>query len=312
MTPRSFFARLFRRLDKAITSFFFLDQWVILTAEGAKYDSLQWPMFHSLIPKKDRYWADPFVVHKAGDYYIFMEEKTYAPPVLRTPSPNTLNLGRVGVGRIACLALDKEHNLKSHQVVLERPYHLSYPFIFERRGETYMLPETAQNRTLEVYRCVRFPDQWELTKTLMTGIYAVDATLLEYENKWWLFANVKEESGSSLDALHLFFSDDPLSDRWTPHPHNPIVHDIHSARPAGHIFRQGEKLIRPSQDNSRRYGYAIKFNRIVKLNETDYEEINESSFEPLPRTKILATHTFNQTKDLTVMDAVIRRWKFGA
>ncbi|MFZ1042475.1 MAG: hypothetical protein WCA79_00725 [Anaerolineales bacterium] len=294
MKPRSFFTRLSRRLDKTISAFFFLDQWAILTAKGAGYDSLQWSMFRSLIPEKDRYWADPFVVDKDNNYYIFIEEKIYA----------------TGRGRIACLILDKEGYLKSQQVVLERPYHLSYPFIFEHRGETYMLPETAQNRTLEVYRCVHFPDQWAFTKVLMTDIYAVDATLLEYESKWWLFANVKEENGSSLDTLHLFFSDDPLSNHWTPHPHNPIVQDIHSARPAGRIFIQDGKLIRPSQDNSRRYGYAIRFNRIFQLNETDYEEDNESSFKP-PRTKILATHTYNQANDLSVVDAIIRRWKFG-
>jgi len=295
MKPRSFFTRLFRRLHKTISSFFFLDQWVILTAKGAEYDSPQWSMFRSFIPEKDRYWADPFVVYKDNNYYIFIEEKIYA----------------TGRGRIICLILDEEGNPKSHQVVLERPYHLSYPFIFEHRGETYMLPETAQNRTLEVYRCVCFPDQWELAKTLMTDIYAVDTTLLEYENKWWLFANVKEEGGSSLDALHLFFSDDPLSNHWIPHPRNPIVRDIRSARPAGRIFMQDGKLIRPSQDNSRRYGYAIKFNRIIKLNETEYEEITESSFEPPRGAKILTTHTFNQADDLTVIDAVIRRWKFG-
>ena len=312
MKPRSFFARLFRRLDKTISSFFFLDQWVILTAKGAGYDSLQWSMFRSLIPKKDRYWADPFIVARDNQYHIFIEEKMYAP--LHLP-PFSLKMGgeKEGgrVGQIVCLILDEEGNPKSHQVVLERPYHLSYPFIFEHRGETYMLPETAQNRTLEVYRCVRFPHQWEFAKTLMDDIYAVDATLLEHENKWWLYANVKEKGGSSLDALHLFFSDDPLSNHWIPHPRNPIVRDIRSARPAGRIFMQDGKLIRPSQDNSRRYGYAIKFNRIIKLNETEYEEITESSFEPPRGAKILTTHTFNQADDLTVIDAVIRRWKFG-
>ena len=176
MKARSFFARLFRRLDKTITSFFFLDQWVILTAKGASYDSLQWSMFRSIVPEKDRYWADPFIVAHENQYHIFIEEKMYA----------------TGRGRIACLTLDKVAICKSRQVVLERPYHLSYPFIFEYHGETYMLPETAQNRTLEIYRCVRFPDQWELANDIDDGIYAVDATLFEYENKWWLFANVKE------------------------------------------------------------------------------------------------------------------------
>ncbi|HEY9151902.1 MAG TPA: hypothetical protein VIN60_03380, partial [Anaerolineales bacterium] len=272
MNSRSFFVRLFRRLNKTISSFFFLDQWIVLTAKGVDYDSLQWSAFRSIVPQKDRYWGDPFIVARENQYYVFIEEKMYA----------------TGRGRIACLMLDDNGALQSHQVILERPYHLSYPFIFEVRGETYMLPETAQHRTLEVYRCVRFPDQWELANTLMTDVYAVDATLFERQNKWWLFANIKREGGSSLDSLHLYFSDDPLSNRWTPHPKNPIIQEIRSARPAGRIFMQNEKLIRPSQDNSRRYGYAIKFNHIVKWSETEYEEITETSLEPPPHTRILA------------------------
>jgi hypothetical protein len=296
MNSQPFFRRLFRKIDKTVSSFFFLDQWVILTAEGVRYDSLQWPLFHPIIPGKDRYWGDPFIVARANKYYVFIEEKIYA----------------TGLGRIACLTLDDHGALQSRQVVLERPYHLSYPFIFDYRGQTYMLPETAQNRTLEAYRCVRFPDQWEPAGELMTGVYAVDATLFEYAGKWWLFANVKEGQGSSLDALHVFFADDPLSNRWTPHPLNPVVRDIRSARPAGPIFMQAGKWIRPSQDNSRRYGYAIQFNRIDTLSETEYQETAEVSFKPLRHKGIIATHTFGQAGDLVVIDAVLRRWKFGA
>jgi hypothetical protein len=48
------------------------------------------------------------------------------------------------------------------------------------------------------------------------------------------------------------------------------------------------------------------------LSETEYEETAASSFEPPSRAKILATHTFNQADDLTVIDAIIRRRKFSA
>ncbi len=142
----------------------------------------------------------------------------------------------------------------------------------------------------------------------MTGIYAADATLLEHNGRCWMFVNAKESGGSSLDALHLFYADNPLADKWTPHPCNPIVKDIRSARPAGRIVVRDGKLIRPSQDSSRRYGYALNFNRITKLNENEYEEVLEGSF--LPRGgKIIATHTFNQAGNLTVIDAIIRRRK---
>ena len=293
MTPTSLFQRALRRLDKTISSFFFIDQWVIMTAQAAGFNSMQWSMFHPIIPDKDRYWGDPFVVARDDRYYVFIEEKIYA----------------TGLGRIACLTLDREGRLLSNQVVLERPYHLSYPFIFEHDGGLYMIPETAGNRTIDLYRCVHFPDRWEFVKTLMTGIYAVDATLLHYENRFWLFANVREQGGSSLDALHLFYAPKgPLTNEWIAHPRNPVVKDIRSARPAGRIFMQDGKLIRPSQDSSRRYGYALKFNRITKLDENEYAEAVESSFKPAGG-NLLATHTFNQAGGLTVVDAIIRRRK---
>jgi hypothetical protein len=292
MMQASFFQRALRKIGKTINSLFFLDQWVIMTAQGAAYDALQWPAFKPLIPEKDRYWADPFVMQKDDLYYVFAEEKIYA----------------AGRGHIVCLTLDQQGNTLAHQVVLERPYHLSYPFVFEYRNEIYMLPESAQSRNIELYRCARFPNEWQFVMNLMTDIYAVDATLLEHNQKWWMFANVKETGGSSLDALHLFYADDLLSVKWTPHPRNPVVKDIRSARPAGRIFARDGKLIRPSQDSSRRYGYALKFNRIAKLNEREYEEVLETSF--LPRDgKIIAAHTFNQADHLTVIDAIIRRRK---
>ena len=123
-----------------------------------------------------------------------------------------------------------------------------------------------------------------------------------------MFSNVKENGGSSLDALHLFYADSPFADKWTPHSHNPVVKDLRSARPAGRIFMQDGKLIRPSQDSSRRYGYALQFNQIQKLNEDEYAETAVSTFRP-PGGKTLATHTYNRAGDLTVIDAIIRRPK---
>ena len=292
MERSSFFQRVFRKVNKTFLSFFFLDQWVVMLGKNVSHDSLEWPVLRPLVPDKDRYWADPFIVEKNNCYYVFIEEKILA----------------TGLGRIVCLTLDENGGLVSNQVVLERPYHLSYPFIFEYQNEIYMLPETASNRTLELYRCQHFPDQWQFVKTMMANIYAVDATLLEHGKKWWLFANVKEEGGSSLDSLHLFYADDPLADKWMAHPLNPVVRDIRSARPAGRIFSLDGKLIRPSQDSSRRYGFALKFNRIDKLSEQEYEEKTVTSFSPHGG-KILATHTFNKAGDFTVVDAILRRRK---
>jgi len=295
-TISKLYHRVIRKIDKTVSAWFFLDQWVILTAQNLELDELEWSAFKPLIPPPDRYWADPFIYINGNRYFVFIEEKIY----------------QTGLGRIACLELDTKGDLLSQQTVLERSYHLSYPFLFEYQGQLYMLPETAGNRTLEVYRCTHFPNEWEFVHNMMQDVYAVDATLLEHQDKWWLFANIKQgEKGSSLSQLFVFWANSPLSQNWTPHPLNPVVNDARTARPAGYIFSRNGDLIRPSQDNSIRYGKALNFNCITKLSETEYQEVCEVRFEPPRMNKIQATHTFNKNGDLTLIDAVIRRKKIA-
>ena len=200
----------------------FLDQWILL------YDlrdgiSRSLHRFKRIIPPPDRFWADPHIVYRDGRYYVFIEEFLY----------------RTRKGVIAVLTIDELGNYNAPVTVLERPYHLSYPFIFEHGGDYYMIPETRSNRTIEVYRCVEFPRRWTLHKILMENVLAVDATLFRDRESWRLFVNLCEHPGapeSICDELFLFSATDPLSNKWAPHPGNPIVSDIRRARSAGGLF----------------------------------------------------------------------------
>lgn len=285
---------LLKRMIKKIASFFYQSQWVILISTTIEHTSLSWSKFKTLLPPLDRFWADPFIWVNENKYYLFIEEYMYS----------------TKRGHISCLTLDSNFNILKNQIVLERPYHLSYPFLLEIDNQLYMIPETKENNKIEIYHCTNFPDKWEYVKTLIDNVQAVDATLLKAKGKWWLFTNIKEGAGTTWDSLYLFYADHPLSDQWTPHPLNPVVSDIHSARPAGHIFWHNDHLLRPSQDCSVRYGYATNFNRIVTLNEMDYKETLELSFKPPMVGKFLATHTYNNAFGLTVIDATFLRRKF--
>lgn len=245
-----------------------------------------------LIPPQGTYWADPLAFEREGKTYLFVEE--YIRETKR--------------GRIVCLTLDENAKVTSHQVALERPYHLSYPFIFEHRGGIYMIPETASRRAIEVYRCENFPDRWEFVTTLMDNVYAVDTTLLNHGGRWWLFANMLTEKGaSSWDELYLFSSDDPLSKDWAPHPLNPIISDARLARPAGPFFTLDGKLYRPSQDSSQRYGYAVNLNRVDVLTESDYAETCVEKI--LPQSGFLTTHTYSRAGGWVFTDGVTRKLK---
>ena len=265
------------------------ETWVLLAAKRADGLVADFSASPLILAPRGTYWADPMPIQREGRVYVFAEE--FVEQTKR--------------GRIVCLTLDSAARVDSRQVALERPYHLSYPFIFEHAGETYMVPESAGNRSVELYHCARWPERWEFVHNLMSDIYAVDSTLLNHAGRWWLFANVKTESGaSSWDELHLFFADDPLSTAWTPHLLNPIVSDVSNARPAGPIFVHEDALYRPAQDCSLRYGYAVNLNRIDALTETSYAETRLQTI--LPRKDLLATHTLSRVGEWDFVDGVTR------
>jgi len=267
------------------------DRWALMVRVGSGKDQLSWDGFKPIVPPRSAFWADPFVVERQGKTYIFFEELIY----------------KTGLGHISYVEVDRDGHIGEPQTVLEKPYHLSYPFIFEYRGEHYMIPESAQNRAIEMHHCVRFPDRWEHHRTLMQDVRAVDTTLVEHAGLWWMFVNMAGEGGSTWDELHLFYADDPLSANWTPHPMNPIVSDVRCARPAGRLFHRDGDLLRPSQDSSLRYGYALNLNRITKLTKAEYAEELIERLEPPKDGNILAVHTYNFSENLTVVDAILRK-----
>ncbi len=243
----------------------------------------------ALAAPRGMYWADPFAFEKDGKIFLFVEEYVRAERK----------------GRIACLTLNENAQVISHHTALERPYHLSYPFVFEHKGEIYMLPETSSRRAVELYRCVEFPNRWEFARELMRDVYAVDSTLLHHNGRWWLFANLKTDEGaSSWDELHLFFADDPLTDDWTSHPLNPIVSDARAARPAGKFFCKDGVLYRPSQDCSLHYGYALNLNRVDVLSESDYRETH--LYKWIPQAGFSALHTYNRASGWIFTDGATR------
>ncbi|MBI9063362.1 MAG: hypothetical protein JEZ14_15375 [Marinilabiliaceae bacterium] len=243
--------------------------------------------YESLIPPKDRFWADPFVLCRNSKKFIFIEEFPY----------------RKKKGHISLLELDMTGKLVTRNTILEKPYHMSYPFVFEHGNGYYMIPETSENRTVELYKCSVFPLEWSYVMNLMDNINAKDTTLYYYNNKWWLFAAINESSSFSEHAeLFLFYSDDVTTTDWTPHPCNPIVTDIRTARPAGRIFTHNNKIYRPSQDCSVRYGRALNINQIITLNETSYKEVLISKTEATWHYRLKGVHTLNFDKDLSVID----------
>ena len=293
-TLRLLFKTTRRHFAKKIWKRIGLKQWILMYSfDNQGMPSSDLAHYHPIIPPKDRLWADPHVIQKDGIYYVFIEELIY----------------REGKGHISCLTIDQAGNFTAPRPVITQPYHLSYPFVFCHQDKYFMIPETSENRTIELYECIQFPDRWELVRVLMDNLWAVDATLHQKDGLWWLFTNIRQHEGTSdWDDLYLFSAPDLFSTNWRPHPMNPVVSDVRSARPAGRLFSHQERLYRPSQDSSRRYGYRIRINQVLTLNESEYEEICIGVIAPPAGHMFLAAHTVNSAGDLTVIDSAIMRF----
>lgn len=197
--------------------------------------------------------ADPFLVRTDDRWWLFFE-------VLHA----ALRRGQIGV------AMSRNGREWEYcQIVLDEPFHLSYPLVFEWNGAYYMTPETASQRQVRLYRAVDFPFRWEYVAPLLDGDDYLDPTPFFYQGRWWMFVgtNIKRN-----DTLRLYHAATP-SGPWQEHPRSPVVAgDAGVARPAGRVLHRGERLIRFAQDCSQHYGRRVLAFEITELTPERYTE----------------------------------------
>lgn len=211
--------------------------------------------------------ADPFLLRRDDQWSLFFE---VMPTYVR---------GRPQNGVIAlATSSDSGSTWEYCQVVLEEPFHLSYPHVFEAEDQIYMLPEARMSGGVRLYRAVDFPLKWEFVAELLNHEFT-DATPFLHQGTWWmLLAESGEQDlagqGPVVNSvLRMYFADE-LTGPWVEHPMSPIVSgDPRVARPAGRVIRTEEgRLLRFAQDCRVHYGAAVVAIEITTLTRTLYEE----------------------------------------
>lgn len=194
---------------------------------------------------------------------------------------------------------------------LKADFHFSYPFVFEDNNEVYIIPETHQTNSIDLYKWKDKKLEMEFVKTIIENFPGVDNSILKYNNKYWLFCTNSKHKMSD-HQLNLFYTDS-LTENWTPHPLNPIVTSITNARPAGSFIITGDKIIRPSQNSGHTYGGKIILNEITELTETNYQEkqVEVISPEDFKNKSIVGTHTISSFGNYTLIDAKFTGFKIG-
>jgi hypothetical protein len=179
-------------------------------------------------------------------------------------------------------------------------YHLSYPFILHHGNDIYCIPETFENRTVNLYRLNRETKKWEFQKYIIEGIDAVDSTLVFHDGKWWLFCTLQEQGPNT--KLFVYYSEN-FDGPYIPHLNNPVKTDTRSARPAGTPFSSNGRLYRPSQDCSSTYGAKVVISEITRLDEAAFEEKEVNTISPLQNSRFnKGLHTMSALGNVTLID----------
>lgn len=234
-----------------------------------------------------RFLADPFPFEHKGRRYIFVEELPYA----------------TGRGFISVIELNEALDPVAVRPVLEEPVHMSYPCVFRYGDHVWMIPETVARQRIELYRADPFPDRWVLHSVLIDNIHAADATLFAHDGLLWLSAATGDHGATDRDAMSLYYAE-RLEGPWTAHPLNPVVVDVHGARPAGWVVKARDGLRRPAQDCSIGYGSGLSVRRIDRLSREDYAETELARIAPPPLWKATGFHTINWAAGIEAIDAV--------
>jgi len=198
--------------------------------------------------------ADPFMIRVNGTWYMFFEVTNQ----IRHK------------GEIALATSTDGFDWRFEQIVLEEPFHMSYPYVFEWQGDYYMIPETGRAKSVRLYRAENFPLRWTYVSTLLEGSRFSDSSIFRFEDLWWLFSDAGANARSP--ALHLYFATD-LTGPWTEHPQSPLAGgDPHISRPGGRVIAIDGTPYRFAQDVYPVYGKDVRAFEITELSTTSYSE----------------------------------------
>ncbi|MCZ8101506.1 MAG: hypothetical protein O9972_26835 [Burkholderiales bacterium] len=248
----------------------------------------------SILPDDGRrYFADPFPVAAQGRRFVFVEEYPYA----------------TGKGVISVAEVREDGTAGPCKVIIDQPYHMSYPQVFAWGTDHWMIPETTANRTVELWRADAFPDRWSRHAILLDDIAAADATVFFDGNRWWMLASVAPDRGSAGDALHAWYADVP-SGPWCMAGRGPVLLDARCARPGGAMRVQSGRWWRPAQDNAAQYGGAIAVCRVDRL-DPDGGFQQTVCRQILPPAGYDGFHTLNIGGGLEVVDLCGPRPRFN-
>ena len=202
--------------------------------------------------------------------------------------------------------------------VLSESFHLSYPWVFEKDGNIYMMPETCGDKSVRLYEAAN-PELTKFTfvKKLIEEngqdrfeISFSDSSVIVRDGIYYLFTTIKV---GEVNQLHLFYADD-LMGSYHEHPQSPVCVSNKYGRNAGSFIEHDGRTYRLAQDCEKRYGDNIHILEVKELSVNCYTEevVKENIFDPHEEFYRLGGHQLNiaEFKGETVIATDAKEYHF--
>lgn len=258
------------------------------TEKGNVLSGRNQDVFIPVKPSAQYWYADPIVVSRDQKEYVFAEAYDR----------------RTGKGHIACAEIMVDPKKMVFHKIIEEDYHMSFPMVFQWEGQTYMIPETSENKSLNLYRCEEFPEKWELVKVFSVDRELVDTVVLE----------------KGKDSLSLLTSQinphNPLETRFQKYelhitPEFQLIPDNGfnekqsynlTDRNAGRIL---EDAILPTQYSTQLdYGVGLVFRQIHGQEMTEKKKLipSDISIAGVRKSNMIGIHTYAAADGIEIID----------
>ncbi|MBW1649498.1 MAG: hypothetical protein JRJ44_02240 [Deltaproteobacteria bacterium] len=237
---------------------------------------------------RNRFFADPFVITKEDKTVCYVEDYCY----------------KQKRASITAIELINDKNYAILGTVIQEPFHMSFPFLFEYKKELYMVPETIKANSIRLYKCVKFPLKWEYQKDILTNISAADTMIFEHNGKWQLLCNMNIAGQQDhCSTLYAFYNKSPLADNWTAHESNPLIFNSNIARNGGLLNVSGKIPIRVRQKQGFNfYGKSLTLAKITDLSPSSFKEEEIGRIYPDFFNKIIGCHHIHSNDVYSVYD----------
>lgn len=239
--------------------------------------------------EKDFWAADPLAVTHDGKDYLFYEYYD----------------AKKEKGLLACSVME-DGQLSKPKIILEEPFHLSFPFVFRVDNEYYMIPETGAVKQIILYKCMQFPYQWKKERVLLEGVTSSDTIVFSKEGKLFLLASILKEGKATTAQNQLYTYD--LSSHCLEYCCTAKETGEKGVRNGGGLFTDGEIWIRPGQNCTGGYGKSLLFFEVEQVDKEGYLEkvLAELSADEITIEGAAETfdgiHTYSSTEQYEYID----------